>query len=91
MRKFMLLTTAGMMTLAVSVSADERTGPPEKKKDLCVLYGQDCPPEKLTIQEKLQRIEAEIAKGTEVYTPQELERLKQKLRTEEDVWDFLTQ
>lgn len=48
-------------------------------KNLCLLYGENCPDRKDTIIEIIARLKYEIARGEAVYTRKELERLQQKL------------
>jgi len=48
-------------------------------KDLCLLYGENCPDRKETIIEIIARLKYEIARGEAVYTRKELERLQRKL------------
>ncbi len=47
-------------------------------KDECLLVAMNCPKD-MTIQEKIDRLQGEIAKGTSVYTPEELNTLKHEL------------
>jgi hypothetical protein len=49
------------------------------EKDLCLLYVSQCGTAVLSLQDKITRLQEAIAKGTKVYTPEELERLRQKL------------
>ena len=47
-------------------------------KDECMLVARNCPPD-ISIQDRIDRLNTEIAKGTDVYTPAELRVLNQKL------------
>jgi hypothetical protein len=49
------------------------------KKDECLLVAKNCPPEMASVQHRIDRLNAEIAKGTDVYTPAELNVLQDKL------------
>jgi hypothetical protein len=49
------------------------------EKDLCLLYVSQCGTTVQSLQDKITRLQEEIAKGTKVYTPEELELLRQKL------------
>jgi hypothetical protein len=48
-------------------------------KDECLLVAKNCPAENYSVQYRIDRLNAEIAKGTAVYTPEELSVLNQKL------------
>ena len=58
-------------------------------KDLCLLYSQNCANQTLSIQEKIARLKEEITKGTQVYSPAELQRLEDKLKEVEAILDDL--
>jgi len=59
------------------------------EKDLCLLYSEMCANRALTIQEKIAKLNREIAKGTQVYTKAELQRLQDKLEEAEKLLDNL--
>ena len=86
MKRLMTALTLIITVAGIAPASEEK---PVEGKDLCVLQGLNCPDRFLTIQEKLGKLKAEIAKGTQVYTPEELRRLEHKLRDLEGVWDFL--
>jgi hypothetical protein len=48
-------------------------------KDECLLVARNCPPDMAFVQNRIDRLNAEIAKGTDVYTPAELRVLNDKL------------
>jgi hypothetical protein len=48
-------------------------------KDECLLVAMNCPPDSGSIQDRIDRLNTEIAKGTDVYTPSELRVLNDKL------------
>lgn len=48
-------------------------------KDECLLVAKNCPPDMGIVQHRIDRLNAEIAKGTDVYTPAELRVLNDKL------------
>jgi hypothetical protein len=48
-------------------------------KDECLLVAKNCPPDMVFVQNRIDRLNAEIAKGTDVYTPGELKVLNGKL------------
>lgn len=49
------------------------------EKDLCLLYLVQCGLQVQSLQDKVTRLQEEIAKGTKVYTVEELRLLKEKL------------
>lgn len=48
-------------------------------KDECLLVAMNCPPDMAIVQHRIDRLNTEIAKGTDVYTPAELKVLNDKL------------
>jgi len=93
--------TAGTVTIilsllpaVVTVLADE-TGMSDvsvqqtQKKDECMLVARNCGNSVISIQDKIERLKEEIAKGRAVYTPEELNRLQQKLDDVSRSLDFL--
>jgi hypothetical protein len=48
-------------------------------KDECLLVARNCPPDMALVEKRIDRLNAEIAKGTDVYTPAELKVLNEKL------------
>ena len=57
---------------------DAQEKPPEK--DMCALYASQCGTTAQSIQDKITRLQEAIAKGTKVYSPEEIRMLEQKLR-----------
>jgi hypothetical protein len=53
-------------------------------KDECLLVAKNCPPDMSAVQNRIDRLNAEIAKGTDVYTPAELKVLNDKLNAAYD-------
>ena len=45
-------------------------------KDECLLVAMNCPPGGMSTQQRIDRLNTEIGKGTDVYTPEELKALK---------------
>jgi len=64
--------------LAVEAVIDNHGGSP--MKDECLLLARNCGTETYTTQERIERLMIEIHKGNSVYTPDELNRLKEQLR-----------
>ena len=89
-RKTVMGAVALVIALAVGTYAEEKaTGGEKIEKDVCLLYSQDCANQADSIQKKLQKLRAEIDKGSKVYTPEELRTLNQKLRDTERLIDDL--
>ena len=65
-------------------------GQPDQQvqKDECLLVAKNCPTD--SIQERIQRIQAEIGKGTDVYSSDELIRLQRELDVAQKLLDFET-
>ncbi|KAB0668691.1 hypothetical protein F6V30_15235 [Oryzomonas sagensis] len=61
----------------------------KRQKANCILNAKGCGDQALSIQTKIDRLKQEIEKGTKVYTPKELQKLKNKLEDANDVLDEL--
>jgi hypothetical protein len=79
------LLAAALMLLAVPVLADEgvmdnalEQGQQEGKNE-CLLVAINCPGQVDTIQQRIERIKGEIARGSDVYTNDELRKLNGRL------------
>lgn len=83
-----LLAAAGMIALAGAASAAGKSDASEK--ELCLLYARDCADKLYNLQEKIKKIQGEIARGETVYSTEELKRLKEKLKEAEDMMNKLT-
>jgi len=59
------------------------------QKDICLIYPEQCHYSIDTIQERIDRLNREIAKGTAVYTEDELSRLAVQLRDAKRVWSYM--
>ena len=60
---------------------DESTSPGKtSEKDLCLLYLNQCGLQVQSLQDKIARLQEEIAKGTKVYSLEELRLLREKLQ-----------
>lgn len=82
---------AAMFFSAVPVLADEYTGTNVDQgmntmqeggqKDQCLLVAMNCPSDRAdTVQQRVDRLKKEIAKGSDVYSDQELKALNDQLR-----------
>lgn len=77
------VVAAAMMFSALSIRADEGTvggygGERMEKpqKDECLLVSKNCANDVDSLQERITRLNGEISKGTDVYTPAELRSLE---------------
>ena len=92
MRRMMpviLVFMAGMAGSVLPLSAEEDDTARKKEKDECLLITRECGFSAQSIQDKIERLKEEIAKGTTVYTPEELRTLKTKLEEVNKILDFL--
>ena len=83
-RIVILLMAAFMMSASVPVFAAEMT---KEQKDQCLLASKDCAHETDTIQKKIKKLQAEVKKGTKVYTADEIKKLNDKLKEAEVLLD----
>ncbi len=81
-----MILAAFMMSATVPVFAAEMT---KEEKDQCLLASKGCKDEVDSIQKKIKKLQAEIKKGTKVYTPDEIKKLNDKLKEADDMLDVL--
>jgi len=72
-----MLLAAFSMSVAAPVFAAEIT---KEQKDQCLLASKNCASEVDSIQKKIRKLNAEIKKGTKVYSPDEIKKLNDKLK-----------
>lgn len=84
----MLMAAAFIMSASVPVIAANHEMTKEQK-DQCLLYSKKCATQVDTIQQRIKKLNQEVEKGTRVYSPQELQRLEQKLKEAQDILDTL--
>jgi chaperonin cofactor prefoldin len=94
--KKLIVAAALLLAFGTILHAEEKSPQPQKaedavkqQKDDCILNAKGCGDQAMSIQTKIDRLKQEIDKGTKVYTPQELQRLKHKLEDANDVLDEL--
>ena len=80
-----LVVLVACMGLGVAFAEDKPMT--SEQKDECLLISKDCRNASLTIQEKIKKLQDEIAKGEKVYTPAELKKLEDKLKEAENLLD----
>jgi hypothetical protein len=81
-----LMIAAFSMAVASPVFAAEMT---KDQKDQCLLASKGCAGEADTIQKKIKKLQAEVKKGTKVYSADEINKLNAKLKEAEDLLDTL--
>ncbi|KAA0894017.1 hypothetical protein [Oryzomonas rubra] len=89
-RGILSVLAAAMIFSAVPLLADDYTGATmdpdmkaiqETQKDECLLVAMNCPTDRAdTVQQRVDRLNREIDKGSAVYTDQELQQLKEQLK-----------
>ena len=81
MKKIFSICSLAVAALIISampiLSAEEMMGAPAK--DECLLIARNCVDNVITLQQKIDRLNREIARGTDVYTAEELGVLQRKL------------
>jgi len=89
MKKLFVHLVLALACMGVSVSFAAEKAMTPAQKDQCLLISKDCANATLSIQQKMEKLQAEINKGTKVYTPAELKKLKAKLADVEKQLDNL--
>jgi hypothetical protein len=87
-------TVFSLLTIIMPVYADEAaTGEPTEQqtqqKNECILLAIQCGNSIISIQDKIQLLKEEIAKGRTAYTPGEIDKLKKMLEEVSKTLDFL--
>jgi sortase (surface protein transpeptidase) len=77
MKKMALMLTAAVLMLSTVPAFSQMT---KAEKDECLLASKNCTSQVDDIQKRMHKLDKEIKKGTKVYTPQELQKLKDKLQ-----------
>ena len=80
---------AGALVYSGAVRADEMTKERGGAKDECLLVARNCGGDADSIQQRIGRLKAEIAKGTDVYTPGELRKLQSDLDKATNLLNYL--
>ena len=76
MRKVGIMSLAALLCFSVPVFAEMS----KEEKDQCLLAAKNCAGEVDSIQKQVKKLQAEIKKGTKVYTAEELKTLEKKLK-----------
>jgi hypothetical protein len=76
------ILSASVLLTGSTLMADERMeyNTPVNGKDVCLLTAMNCANEVDSIQMRIERLNNEIAKGTDVYTSEELKVLQNELQ-----------
>jgi hypothetical protein len=76
-----------MLTAMSALGAEEKKGEygQQGQKDECLLFAKNCENEMDTIHQRIDRLNREISKGTDVYTYEELGTLNDQLHELMDV------
>jgi len=77
MKKMALMLTAAILMLSSVPAFSAMT---KADKDECLLASKNCTSQVDDIYKRMHKLDKEIKKGTKVYTPQELQKLKDKLQ-----------
>jgi len=77
------------LALTAPFAANAAGGKVEAGKNICLLYSENCPEQADTIMEKIDKLQHEIARGGNVYSPAEIARLKSKLEEYQGYLDVL--
>ena len=79
-----MMLAAFSLSAAAPVFAAEMT---KEQKDQCLLASKNCATEVDSIQKKVKKLNAEIKKGTKVYSAEEIKKLNDKLKEAEKFLD----
>lgn len=80
-----LIMAVFMMSVTVPAFAEMT----KEQKNQCLLASKECKSEVDTIQQKIKKLNAEIKKGTKVYSADEIKKLNDKLKEAEAMLDTM--
>ena len=83
------LLTIRVPVYAVETTTEEPTEQQTQQKNECILLAISCGNSIISIQDKIQLLKEEIAKGRKVYSLEELNKLRKKLDEASKTLDFL--
>jgi hypothetical protein len=97
MKRILLFVTAVAASLLLNAASVLNAGEYEpwndpsytQQKDECLLIAKNCPDEVVSVQQRIDKLNAEIAKGTDVYTVDELNVLQIKLDNAYKTLEFM--
>ena len=89
MKKMVIRIVLAVACMGLGVAFAEDKGMTTAEKDECLLVSKNCQNASLSIQEKIKKLQAEIQKGTKVYSAAELKKLDDKLKDAEKTLDYL--
>lgn len=78
-----------VLSYGLPVLADEVVSGMSTEKNECLLVAQNCGTEVDSIQERISRLQEEIAKGTDVYSADELRTLNNELMRKNNLLNYL--
>lgn len=87
MKKSALMIIAALMVAATMPAFSQQQTPEEKV--ICNLAAQNCLNTVDILQKRLKKLNAEVKKGTRVYSAEELKKIEQKLQETKDLLDKL--
>ena len=82
MKRITTLLAASIFMLSAVPAFSDMT---KAEKDECLLASKNCTSQVDDIYKRMHKLNKEIKKGTKVYTPAELQKLKQKLQETSDL------
>lgn len=86
MKKVTIMLSAAIFMLSSVPAFSQMT---QAEKDECLLASKNCMNQVDDIQKRVKKLDKEIKKGTKVYTPEELNKLQQKLKETQMLLDSL--
>lgn len=81
MKKMALMLTAAVFLMSTIPAFAEMN---QGQKDECLLASKNCTAQVDDIYKRMHKLDKEIKKGTRVYTPAELQKLRDKLQETQD-------
>ena len=87
--KKVLIAVLTAITLSATCMAFAADAPKANAKDECLLASKNCKDQVDSIQQRIKKINAEIKKGKNVYSAEDLKKLQQKLKETDEILNSL--
>ena len=86
MKRLMILAIA---SIVISVAVPSFAQQTNEEKVICQLASNNCLSQSEAIQKKMKKLQADIKKGTKVYSAEDLKQIEQKLKEANDLLNNL--
>ena len=88
-KSFFSIIAVLLLSMSAPLLAEDMSNkaPMEDGKNQCLLYSKKCKDNVDSLQERINKLNNEISKGTTTYKPEEIKKLDEKLKEANDMLD----